>query len=136
MGRSSLHPALSPPARKGGGRASTSTPSCKKTQIWISPGLLWASPKNSPGLRPFGVSDHLLVVGFLIPRRECRDPPGDLTVVPLFFGFFFEPLALHGSIFLFCWSPWNINAKRNCRTAMAANPRLTQPTLHKHASRA
>ena len=24
--------------------------------------------------------DHLLVVGYLIPRRECRDPPGDLTV--------------------------------------------------------
>ena len=44
----------------------------------LPPGLPWASPKNSTGLRPFGVSDHLLVVVFLIPRCECRDPPGDI----------------------------------------------------------
>ena len=27
---------------------------------------------------PTGVSDHLLVVVFLIPRCECRDPPSDI----------------------------------------------------------
>ena len=89
MGGSSLHPALSPPARKGGWAGLYLHAQLQETQIWISPGLLWASPKNSPGLRPFGVSDHLLVVVFLIPRRECHDPPGDLTVVPLFFVVFF-----------------------------------------------
>ena len=67
---------------------------------------------NSPGLRPFGVCDHLLVVGLLIPRRECRDPPGD-RYRPLVVrrGAFFEPLALHGSIFLVFWSPRNLIEK-------------------------
>jgi hypothetical protein len=47
---------------------------------------------NSAGLRPIGVYDQLLVVGLLIPRRECRDHPGDLTVVGLLLGGLFSSL--------------------------------------------
>ena len=36
--------------------------------------------KKSPGLRPFGVCDHLLFVRLLILRRECRGAPGDRSV--------------------------------------------------------
>ena len=73
----------------------------------LPPGLPWASPKNSTGLRPFGVSDHLLVVVFLIPRCECRDPPSDiyspnlLCIVPLLWNA--KDLTVAAARYLYCF---------------------------------
>ena len=57
--------------------------------------------------RPTGVSDHLLVVVFLIPRCECRDPPSDtyspnlLCIVPLLWNA--KDLTVAAVRYLYCF---------------------------------
>ena len=67
---------------------------------------------NSPGLQPFGVCDHALVVGLLIPRRECPDPTSDLTVHLLSVeGLFSSLWRSTGRFSFFFWSPRNLIEK-------------------------
>ena len=55
---------------------------------------------------PFGVCDHLLVVGYLIPRREGGDPPDDRSVHLLLLGGRFSSLCRStGRFFLFFGRP-------------------------------